>query len=624
MKLRHFKASNLFALGKVELDLENRGLLLVTGYSEDEQGANGAGKSSLANKGILWTLFGETAGGLRADAVRNRHNKKKCKGEIIFNGLDGQRYKIVRERPAKLSLFSALKDISATKAVDTQLLINSLLGIDFKTFIQTSYFGQGRKLSYAALPPKDQKSVLEQILPMEEVDRWAKYADVKVKEVTKLCTAAERKQFEAAAVVSAQQGNLLDLGISSSRWEEVKQAGIQDAKYSLEHHKTARFGSVAQLETLEKQIELTDLGKVDQEIKEVVASLNKYGEDRTTEINYGKAVDSHGQWSSRYHCLSKDLADLEKATSCPTCLRDFDDQTVLGVKKRILQQKTLMIEAKSNCELANEAKGIYEQALELIRREVRVLQSAHQTLNGEKHTIAKKIAQAESLRTDLQSERTDLEKNLERVENDMNPYTKSIEDSEKKVAKLVKAEVAAGKVVNKIKRELDHLVYWRDVYAKELKLKLFEDACPFLDTRTAYHLNKLKNRQLHAKFTTIKRLSTGAVKEEFNVEVGSVTGGLGFDSLSGGEQQMVSFAIGLALSDLSSRTSSGRSSFTVLDEPFSELDARNSEAIVEYLVEEMCKDKETVFLISNEESLKGLVSNRIHVIKKQGVSNVEC
>ena len=184
--------------------------------------------------------------------------------------------------------------------------------------------------------------------------------------------------------------------------------------------------------------------------------------------------------------------------------------------------------------------------------------------------------------------------------------------------------IAHQQIVEELKRESEHLIYWRDVYSKELKLKLFEDACPFLDSRVAYHLDKLKNRQLHAKFTTIKRLATGDVKEEFNVEVGSVTGGLGFDSLSGGEQQMVSFAIGLALSDLSSRTSAGRSSFVVLDEPFSELDARNSEAIVEYLVEEMCQDKETVFLISNEDALKGLVSNRVHVVKKQGVSNVDC
>ena len=84
----------------------------------------------------------------------------------------------------------------------------------------------------------------------------------------------------------------------------------------------------------------------------------------------------------------------------------------------------------------------------------------------------------------------------------------------------------------------------------------------------------------------------------------------------------ISFCIGLSLADLSGRTAMAQASFLILDEPFSELDERNSEAIVEYLTDEMCKDKDTVFLISNEESLKGLVPNRVHVIKEKGVTHI--
>jgi DNA repair exonuclease SbcCD ATPase subunit len=192
--------------------------------------------------------------------------------------------------------------------------------------------------------------------------------------------------------------------------------------------------------------------------------------------------------------------------------------------------------------------------------------------------------------------------------------------------KIAEAEVRVldtNKTLGKINGEVEHLSFWANVYSKELKLKLFEDACPFLDARTRFHLDHLKNRQINVQFSTIKRLATGGAKEEFNVDVWSETGGFGFDSLSGGEQQMVSFAIGLSLSDLSSRTAMAQASFLILDEPFSELDARNSEAIVEYLTGEMGKDKDTVFLISNEESLKGLIPNTVHVVKERGVTHVE-
>ena len=112
MKLLNFKFNNIFALGKGEISLDDRGLVLVTGYSEDEGDANGAGKSSLANKGICWTLYGQTAGGLKADGVINRHGTKSGWGEITYLGNDGKKYTVRRERPVKLTLRQGKKDLS--------------------------------------------------------------------------------------------------------------------------------------------------------------------------------------------------------------------------------------------------------------------------------------------------------------------------------------------------------------------------------------------------------------------------------------------------------------------------------------------------------------------------------
>lgn len=622
MNLQCFKANNLFALGKVDLNLRNLGLTLITGYSEDEGGGNGSGKSSLCNKGILWTLFGETAGGLRADAVRNRHNKKKCFGEITFVGTDRAKYKIRRERPAKLQLFKDKDEITTTKASETQLLINSLLGIDFKTFIQTSYFGQGRKLSYASLTPKEQKAILEQILPMEQVDIWAIAADLAVKKVTKLSEKTERTHFEVKTKVEAQKATLADTITCREHFEVTKKSKIAAAELQIQEHKDSTSVQAAQLETLQKQADLVDPKEIDQRIQTAQTILDA-SSDKEARDNYSKAVDASRQWTTRLDYLRNDLKALKGATSCPTCLRDFDDQTVKEVEKKMLQQKTLITEAEATCKLADEAEEYHDKILRQFQDFVRIKQLELQAFQEEKTMALERQNQINKLKQPLQSAQLFLEEKLKLAKEEKNPHTKQVKDHENKVHISEKAEEGARSTMENLKRELEHLIYWRDIYSKELKLKLFEDACPFLDARTAFHLGRLKNQQLHAKFTTIKRLASGAAKEEFNVEVNSDTGGEGFDSFSGGEQQMVSFAIGLALSDLSSRTASGRSLFVILDEPFSELDARNSEAIVEYLVEEMCKDKETVFLISNEEALKGLVSNRIHVVKKQGVSNVE-
>jgi DNA repair exonuclease SbcCD ATPase subunit len=211
---------------------------------------------------------------------------------------------------------------------------------------------------------------------------------------------------------------------------------------------------------------------------------------------------------------------------------------------------------------------------------------------------------------------------LELYEDETNPHIALHGRANEQHDEAADAEFAAYEHYTNLKEELDHLVYWRDVYSKELKLKLFEEACPFLDARVAYHLGRLKNEQITCEFTTVKRLSDGAAREEFNVKVTSTTGGDGFDSLSGGEQQMVSFAVGLALSDLAKSASTHSSSIVILDEPFTELDERNGEAVVEYLTSEVENGQDTVLLISNEETLKGLVPNRIHVVKRKGITNV--
>ena len=66
---------------------------------------------------------------------------------------------------------------------------------------------------------------------------------------------------------------------------------------------------------------------------------------------------------------------------------------------------------------------------------------------------------------------------------------------------------------------------------------------------------------------------------------------------------------------------SGLNNLLILDEPFVQMDARNAEAVVNFLTKH--SGKETILLISNEEALKGLIHNRLHIVKHYGLSNLE-
>ncbi|GAG07387.1 unnamed protein product, partial [marine sediment metagenome] len=182
-------------------------------------------------------------------------------------------------------------------------------------------------------------------------------------------------------------------------------------------------------------------------------------------------------------------------------------------------------------------------------------------------------------------------------------------------------EDRTSKHLEKLRVEQEHLQFWRDTFGKSLKLMFIEKAAPYLQKRANYHIQQLGNSQIHFEVSTTKELAKGE-KHEIEVKVYSDTGGGTFDSLSGGEQQLASFAFGLALSDLASTQSVGDSSFLCLDEPFSQLDPRNSEAIVNYLTGSLSKERSTILLVSNDDSLMSLVPNRVHVVKEKGISRV--
>ena len=619
MKLLKFHCKNLFSLGEVEVNLEGRGLTLVTGFSEDEGSSNGAGKSSLANKAILWTLFGETAGGIRADQVGNRHRSKGCYGSVSFRGTGGEIFTIRRERPASLVLLRGDQDISAKTAKDTQDQINQVLGIDFKTFIQTSFFGQGRALSYASLPPKDQKAVLESILPMEEVDKWAKYADEQYRKVNLDTIAREQGLRTDITRCEALQEERTRLDSVASAYEAGRKAHLFELTDRLAGVDD-RFAEERQnLEVLKVQVRIDIEGDIAELNVRKQALATAYCEAKQRSYEADQAYD---YWSARHVHLRNDISEITKNKSCPTCLRDYDSTTVEAVEKRIAQTEALIAEAQANTASANEAVEYWDQEVESINVSMDTITRAEGLMREDLERKRKIEAMEVSFQHRLSSAKSMIEGEFRKVQTTENPHYRQMEEMDGRLELLKMRVESSRKWYEDLQGEAAHLDYWRNVYAKELKLKLFEEACPFLDSRVGHHLKRLNNGQIHVEFSTVKRLATGAAKEEFNVNVWSETGGYGFDSLSGGEQQMVSFSIGLGLADLAARAASGRSSFLILDEPFAELDARNSESIVSYLSDEVKGGKDTIFLISNDEALKGLVANRIHVVKSNGISGV--
>lgn len=159
----------------VELGFESFDLACITG-------SNGAGKSSLLDA-LTWVLFGEAR--RRDDTVINDQSKA-AEVELTFE-YENNRYRILRSKPRDKSTvleFSIMNQDGSWKVLTestlraTEEMIRQTLRLDYETFINASFFLQGKADQFAQQRPSDRKRILASILGL---DVWDTYRDEAVR-----------------------------------------------------------------------------------------------------------------------------------------------------------------------------------------------------------------------------------------------------------------------------------------------------------------------------------------------------------------------------------------------------------------------------------------------------------
>jgi len=631
MRILKFEACNLFSLYFVQVELSDRGLVLVTGHSKDEGSANGSGKSSIANKGIIWTLFGQTVGGTKGDDVFNRHADKEngCWGEVEFLNAKGERCFVRRERlPSKLTLkkfhsgLNTWRDLSLKTQAETQLFINQLLGRDFKSFIQTDFFGQGREKSFLSLTPVHQVELLEQILPIEELSKWVKYAKEEQKKLKGRIGKVEGELQYKKGSLHQLHKQIIELRDKSAGFRHTREISITQLKRELETYDQSVSEQTSRLSVMRAR--LADLPA---QTPSWLDAVKKHYDDLIAEIRSAKSDQdlckvTDQQLKVEYEAVKAKLMEVDE--NCPTCKQPLSREMQEDLMVEQHEIRGRLVQLDKNIEHVKVTlKGWDHHINDLESKLVCSKENYDKAVLVVQHinTVNTEIA---SIEATLDPEKRDtLVMTLRKWTDAENPHEFALTQQQPGLHNLEEAIGCSEEKLNKLNEEYEHLSFWVETFGKSFKTFLFKRACPFLQSRAAYHLAQLGNEQLKVEFSTSKTLKSGDEKSGFSVHAYSEKGGKGFDNLSGGEQQMVSFAVGLALADLAETQAQGPSHFLILDEPFMALDERNCENLVNYLSNELSSRRETILLISNEDSLKSLISQRIHVEKTGGITCVK-
>ncbi len=618
MRLLALEIDNFLSFGDGnKLDhLERRGLTLLEGENRDDPSAvsNGAGKSALVDA-LLWCLFGTTLRGYENDEVVNRHVGSDCRVSVMLEDGKGAwritRYRKHERGRNRLTLdrirAGSETDVSKATIAETQEQIHQLLGMTLTTFLNSVVFGQSPAYRFSSLTDKEQKTILDEALGIEQYARALAIAREDAAELRAKFSRGE----DALERIRAQQEEL------------EREAGELRAKQLLfrRERKAEVRALVKRIRGVKDQIALQEViegdGPEPSELEESRAAFHRQQEAHDREMAGLAERESLVRVQKR--SIDRLEAELERHKAlegrCPTCRREVDERTRdsvvvetaerIGIERRELRRlERLVDESKDEVKAACR---VFEEHIEKERTLTKLADAARD---------------ARTRLTMLRSQRSDLRAQLTATRERKNPYGELKERVDAKFKKLCDEYQATSDEVVELEDRLKLLDFWIEAFGtKGLRSLLIETALPLLNEHAARYSHIVTDGTMTIEFRTRSELKSGKTVERFEVAVINRHGAADYHGNSQGERAKIDLCVGLALQALVASRAKTRFNVAFFDEPFAHVDHAAHERIINALVDTMGRD--TVFVVTHDSDLKAHFPGSITVIKEGGISRVE-
>ena len=239
-------------------------------------GANGHGKSALLDA-MTWCLWGHARTGTQNHNDLIAYGASECRVELDFLAR-GQEHRVIRRRRSagqgrtEVDLFildgdGQARSISGNSVRETNWKIQSLVGMDYTTFVNTAFLLQGRSDEFTRKTPAERKAVLSSVL------------DLSLYELLQDSAAGQRDHWKSEVVRAegalAQNRSLLDaipdpdeeltgIGLRLGRLEsEIEAASIEvqrlrDVVAGLQRKQEEAAATERRLDGLRVDIERTE------------------------------------------------------------------------------------------------------------------------------------------------------------------------------------------------------------------------------------------------------------------------------------------------------------------------------------------------------------------------------
>jgi exonuclease SbcC len=664
----------------VELDFESFDLACISGQ-------NGAGKSSLLDA-ITWALFGE-ARGKDKDALINLQSKA---AEVALTfAYESNVYRVQRTTTKGKStvLEFQIRDgedwrpLTERSTRETQNRIEQTLRLDYDTFVNASFFLQGKADEFTQKKASERKVVLSNILGLEI---WETYKER---------TADRRKEIEKE--IAGIDRSIADIDLELSEEEERKRR-LKSLEAELKLLAAARKTQESALESIRKAVASLDQElaaekarleeerrglraqeKVISEQSSVVSGLTKQLEDaRKSLAEAEERIAQRGGLEEKRNAAREEFATLKaenelrklemdelkarivqlesaEGATCPLCGQELSE----AHRKSTLKQLQKDGKEKGDRFRANKSRmDELTKVIAEIESQIAKLSNAERERLTLSNSITQWTERIESAQKAVQQWETGGAARLKEVEAilstdrfvaEVKKPAVSLDEAERSLLELQEQENKKNQEVGgarQLVEVLDSLRARKKGLAAEreemtqqvarhrtlerafgkdgVPALLIEQALPQIEAKANDLLDRLSNGTMSIRFATqaeYKDKKRDDLKETLDILISDGAGLRDYEMYSGGEAFRVNFAIRLALSEVLAGRKGARLQTLVIDEGFGSQDALGRQRLIE-AINLVKPDFAKILVITHLDELKDAFPTRIEVEKTERGSTV--
>lgn len=557
-------ADNVLCFEHCEIDLNQKGLTLVTGLSKDwPNRSNGVGKSSWVSLAFI-ALFGKTFKDQTHDEWASEFNEDTAKLilDLILN--DDRELKIIRcRRPQSLRVYVDGSEVTMGSPSATQNLIEHLTNLTWEVLTNALYIGQS-EIGSVFGTEKERKELFSRLLGLERfLDAQSKLSKVSLK---------IRRSIET-----------IDLEIDST-----------DARI---HENIDAISNLLE--------ELNDVPKVSKkEIKSFDTNL-KVVKSKIASLE----VDLYNFIQSREACVLDLQKLISKISESQTRIKSFQKTLDLS---RVAKERCHVCGNKVDIKIIKTFQNDLIQSLESEKKSLAGLSSEDSLLSAKISTLRSKERSVNTEISSLCSSKDSLENDIASLTShctDCDRLTKTISEKQSRIKVLEKTKLIhqqAKQATLEEKQFVDICV--NAVSRNGLPAYLCETITPQLNITAQHYSDVFAEGEIGIEFAA----SNGDV----DIHVRNLHGGKLTKSQSEGEMRMSAIITAFTFRDVLLQLN-----LLIVDEPSEGFDSENSQAFAKGLSRVVDRFQH-VMIISHNTNLLGSLEpdRRVEIVKENGRS----